>query len=51
METGFYQINTNTNDGSNNNGKIFEEFLTTFPKRADMAFMKKKKKETHKKVK
>ena len=41
--------NNNTNDGNSNNGKTFEEFLTTFPKRIAMAFMEKKK-ETHKKV-
>ena len=47
--------NNNTNDGNSNNGKTFEEFLTTFPKRIAMAFMEKnkqtkKKTETHKKV-
>ena len=42
--------NNNTNDGNSNNGKTFEEFLTTFPKRIAMAFTEKKKKETHKKV-
>ena len=41
--------NNNTNDGNSDNGKTFEEFLTTFPKRIAMAFMEKKK-ETHKKV-
>ena len=37
------KVNNNTNDVSSNNGKAMEEFLTTFPKRTDMAFMEKKK--------
>lgn len=41
------KVNNNTNDVSSNNGKAFEEFFTTFPKRTDMAFMGGKKKGTH----
>ena len=40
------KVNNNTNDVSSNNGKAMEEFLTTFPKRTDMVFMEKKKRNT-----
>lgn len=48
METRFLKVNNNNiNDGNSNNGKTFEEFLTTFPKTLAMAFMKKKKRKKH----